>query len=182
MSEPGVEAIVRPEAFVARHSSRLASGAEVLDVACGRGRHSMLLARSGCRVLALDRSPDCVASIAAAAAAEGLSIAAVEADVERMSLLPAGFDAIVNTLFLHRPLFGDFQRALRPGGILFFGTFTTDHADVLGKDRPGRRFLLEPGELRAAFPGLVVEHYDEAIADGRAMATLVARKPAGMTE
>ena len=182
MSEPGREAIVRPEAFVARHSSRLAAGAEVLDVACGGGRHSMLLARSGCRVLALDRSPDRVASLAGAAVAEGLSIAAVEADVERMSLLPARFDAIVNTLFLHRPLFGEYQRALRPGGLLFFGTFTTDHADVLGQDRPGRRFLLEPGELRAAFPDLVVEHYEEAILDGRAMATLVACRPAGMTE
>ena len=174
--------IDEPEDFIVRFLRRIPPGAEILDLGCGSGRHSVFLARAGCRVLALDRSLERLESLRGLAVDEGLDIRTVESEVESMSLLPDRFDGIVNTLFLYRPLFPEFVRALCPGGVLFFRTFTTDHADVLGKDRPGRRFLLAPGELREAFPGLRVDYYDESIGGGRAMATLVASKPPHVTE
>jgi SAM-dependent methyltransferase len=166
-----------PEDFIVRHRRRIPPGAEVLDVGCGKGRHALLLAREGCRVVAMDREDGVIETLRATAAVERLDLIAVQADVERMSLVPERFDAIVNTLFLCRPLFSQYVRALRPGGTLLFRTFTTDHIDLLGNAHPRREFLLERGELAGAFPELEVVDCDESVAGGRAMATLVASKP-----
>src|SRR6267378_5392169 len=43
-----------PSAWVMRWCARLAPGSEVLDLACGSGRHSRVLAALGCRVDAVD--------------------------------------------------------------------------------------------------------------------------------
>jgi tellurite methyltransferase len=171
-----------PEDFIVRFQDRLPRRAEVLDVGCGAGRHALFLARAGCSVIALDRSPRHLRALEAIATTEQLTLKAVQADVESMSLVPSQLDLIVNTLFLYRPLFAEYSRALRPGGLLFFRTFTSDHMDVLGNERPRRDFLLNPGELRTAFPSLRLDYYDESISGGRAMATLVASRAQTVTE
>jgi predicted RNA methylase len=55
-------------AWVARFASLAAPG-EVLDLACGSGRHARLLAALGHAVIALDRDPQALA-LAAASSAE----------------------------------------------------------------------------------------------------------------
>ncbi len=105
---------------------------------------------------------------------EHLPVRVVQSDVENMSLLGARLDAIVNTFFLCRPLAEQYAGALRPGGLLYFRTFTTDHHDVLGQTRPRREFLLESGELPRLCRDLEVIHYEESIETDRAVATLVA--------
>jgi SAM-dependent methyltransferase len=165
-----------PEDFVLRFGEHLVRGGDVLDVACGSGRHALTIARAGYRVTAMDRSAIALDELRAAAARERLPVSTVQADVERMSLLPDTVDGIVNVCFLYRALFAEYERALRPGGCLFFRTFTSENMDVLGHSKPGRRFLLEKGELKDAFPGLRTVFYSEGIEDGRAMATLVASK------
>ena len=47
--------------------------------------------------------------------------------------------------FLHRPLFAEIRRAVRPGGIFVAAIHVRSARDEEG------RFLLEPGELRALF-------------------------------
>ena len=168
-----------PEDFIVGFGDTLGEGpADVIDVACGRGRHALYLAGLGHRVVGLDRNAIHIQELAAEARRRGLSVDAFVADVESMSLLDRCADAIVNTLFLYRPLFASYVRALRPGGVLLFRTFTTDNIDVLGNEKPGRGFLLDPGELRGSFPELEIVHYAEAVTGGRAMATLVGRKAA----
>ena len=147
-----------------------------MDVASGGGRHALLFARRACAVLAMERNPEFICDLGETARAEGLDLEAVEADVENMSLLPGSCDAIINTLFLDRSLFPQYLSALRPGGLLFFRTFTTDNAEVLGHVRPRREYLLDPGELRRAFCDLELIHYEESVVEGRAVATLVGRK------
>ena len=107
---------------------------------------------------------------------ERLPVSVVESDVEKMSLLVESFDAIVNTFFLCRPLAQRYAAALRPGGILYFRTFTTDHQDVLGHSHPRREFLLEPGELPSMFSNLEIVFYEETIETDRALGTLVATR------
>jgi hypothetical protein len=78
--------------------------------------------------------------------------------------------------YLHRPLFHQIESALAPGGRLVYETFRSGQEKI---GRPRReRFLLRPGELESAFPGLVVEHYAELEpAGGPVTARLLARKP-----
>jgi SAM-dependent methyltransferase len=171
--------VTEPEDFIIEFSDLVpeAEPLDVLDVASGSGRHALFFARKGHSVVTMERSEESRTSLRDAARSENLSLQIIESDVENMSLLPDEFDIVVNTLFLYRPLFPQYEATLRPNGLLFFRTFTTDHLDVLGHDKPRRDFLLEPGELRNAFPGLDVVHYEESVEGRRAIATLVARAP-----
>lgn len=164
------------EDFVPMFSGLVHQSSQVLDVASGKGRHALYFARLGCSVLALEGNAGAVHECRHVALTEGLCLETVEADVEKMSLLPASFDVIVNTLFLYRPLFSQYISALRPNGLLFFRTFTTDNLDVLKHPSPNRRYLLDPGELYRSFQELEVIHYQEGVMDDRALATLIARK------
>src|SRR5262245_33675031 len=57
-----------PSSWLVTNAHLLPAGGEALDVACGRGRHSLLLAAAGVRVTALDRDEGKIALLAADAA------------------------------------------------------------------------------------------------------------------
>jgi hypothetical protein len=82
--------------------------------------------------------------------------------------------------FLFRPLAPAIERALAPGGILIYETFTrAQPAHGWGPKSPD--FLLESGELPGLFPGLETLYHDEQpVSEPRpeASARLVARRPA----
>ncbi len=113
-----------------------APGAEVLDVACGRGRHARSLARRGYRVTGVDLSENAVRTARRRAAEEGL---AVDFRVADMRALPfeAAFDGAVN-LFTsfgyfdddaeHAQAIGEMARALRPGGWLVQDFLNAEYA------------------------------------------------------
>ena len=128
--------------WIRRWGRLVPAGADVLDVACGGGRHSLWFAARGCRVLAVDRDP----SVAALASLSS-SVDPVVADLETGTWPFAGrrFAAVVVTNYLHRPLFPHLLDAVAPGGVLIYETF------ALGNERYGRPanpdFLLQPGEL-----------------------------------
>jgi SAM-dependent methyltransferase len=161
-----------PEDFILNYGPLVRPGTDVLDAAAGTGRHSLFFARRGCRVFAIERQREYVDRL------RELGIDSAEGDAENMTLLPNRFDAVVNTFFLHRPLLGQYLATLRPNGLLFFRTFTVAHRDLLGHQKPGRDFLLQPGELREIFKDMEIIHYNEASGPERAIATIVARKPA----
>jgi len=135
-----------PSAWVVRWAPLIRRG-EVLDLACGRGRHARLLASLGQRVTALDRDREALAAL------DGVpGVAAVCADLEDGSPWPfeAGrFNGIVVANYLYRPLFRRLIEALAPGGVLIYETF------MAGNERFGKpsnpEFLLATGELLAAF-------------------------------
>ncbi|MBQ5946632.1 bifunctional 2-polyprenyl-6-hydroxyphenol methylase/3-demethylubiquinol 3-O-methyltransferase UbiG [Massilia sp. ST3] len=143
--------------WVARFAPILPAG-EVLDLACGTGRHTRLLAVLGHPVLALDRKPE------ALAAAAGPGVTTMEYDLEDGSPWPfaAGrFAAIVVTNYLYRPLFPQLAASLRPDGVLIYETFAQGN-QVYGKPS-NPDFLLGPGELLAlaAGGGLQVLAYED---------------------
>jgi SAM-dependent methyltransferase len=138
--------LLTPSPWVQRWSRLLPAGAEVLDVACGSGRHLRWLAAQGFRVTGVDRDS------AALAGLHGLGDV-VEADIESGPWPLAGraFDAIVVTNYLWRPLLPTLVASLRPGGLLIFETFATGQQTIGKPSNP--QFLLQPGELLAAVAG-----------------------------
>jgi SAM-dependent methyltransferase len=143
-----------------RFAGLIAAGGRVLDVACGRGRHSRYLAGLGLRVAAVDRDSEAVAALT------GLpGVCAIVADIEDGPWPYAGerFAGIVVTNYLHRPLLSVLRDSLSPGGVLIYETFT------VGNERYGRpsnpEFLLEPGELLELCRGLRVIAYEDLYVD-----------------
>lgn len=148
-----------------------------LDVACGLGRNALHLARLGREVVAVDVSAVAIEHLAATARAEGLPVHARLADLASGELPGGGYQVVVATYFLARPLFPAMAAALAPGGLLIVETFLSDPEATYGPRDPAR--VLRPGELRRAFAGLEVLDAREGRPDpaSRPVAGLVARRP-----
>lgn len=137
-----------PSAWVCRFASLIPAGGEVLDLACGGGRHSRWLAGSGYRVEAVDRDVAMLAEFIDFAALGGVRVR--EADLEAGEWPYAGrpgrtFSGIVVTNYLFRPRLPLLLAALADPGVLIYETF------MAGNKRYGRPsnpdFLLQPQEL-----------------------------------
>ena len=169
-----------PAAWLVTHRALLPGGGLALDVACGRGRNAMWLAGQGFSTTGIDRDAAVVAALNVRAAREGLPLRAVALDLERVpppSLGDDGFDVIVVTHYLHRPLFPSLLGALRPGGTLVYETFLRAQA---ARGRPTNPdFLLEPGELRRLVAPLDILDWREGDFEGRMVAGVVAMKTGG---
>lgn len=130
-----------------------------LDLACGLGGNALLLAERGLDTHAWDISPVAIARLADLSRQLGLAIHAEARDVETQPPSPAGFDVIVVSRFLSRPLADALVMALRPGGLLYYQTFTREKAVASGPNHPDH--LLAPGELLRLFAGLRPVAYRE---------------------
>ena len=148
------------EPFLVEMLARIPRGGG-LDVAAGRGRNSLALARAGMQVVAVDFSVEAMRLLAASARGERLAVWPVVANLDNFHLKDESLDAIVNINFLDRALFPKFQRALRPGGVLIADTFLIGQA-AIGHPRDPR-FLLAHGELRALAGVLDLEEYREGL-------------------
>src|SRR5436305_7817927 len=74
---------------------------EALDLGCGEGRNSLLLARYGFQVHAIDASSQGLQKLQQYAASQGLpSIECSVADVRTVQLAPNAYDAIVAVTIL----------------------------------------------------------------------------------
>jgi SAM-dependent methyltransferase len=145
-------------------------------VASGRGRHALLLAAAGFPVVAVDRKAGLVATLRAAAERLSLPLRADVLDLETgtADLGTAAYDLVLVFHYLHRPLFPALLRALAPGGLLLYETFTVEQAK---RGRPREPdFLLEPGELRRRIAPLEVLREREGEFEGRMIAAVAARK------
>lgn len=148
-----------PSAWVARWATLIRPGGEVLDVACGNGRHARFLARLGFEVEAVDRD-------ASSFRDKPANVTVLEADIESGPWPYAGrrFDGIVVTNYLHRPLLPTLAGSLEPGGVLVYETFARGNERFGKPSNPA--FLLAPGELLEAVRGrLRVVAYEDLVVD-----------------
>ncbi len=112
-------------AFIVKNLN-LKKGAELLDLGCGHGRHTIALAELGYKVTGLDYSEDFIELAKKDAKVKGVSAHFVQQDMREMAY-EAEFDAVINFF----SSFGYFKndednqlvlrkiaQALKPGGIL----------------------------------------------------------------
>lgn len=142
----GEEAGADPDLVVIQ-AAGLVNAGFALDVACGKGRNALYLARSGFRVLALDYSNVAIAALQG----RHPNLEARLEDLESTRLPDATFDLVCNARYLQRSLFAQIRRALKPGGV-FAATIAVADSDPTVKPM-NPAFLIEPGELAREFHG-----------------------------
>lgn len=186
------EAPLAEPASIVRELLPLLPCGPALDIACGTGRHALVLAARHQHVTAVDWSDAGLEILEARARAAQVPIQRingverigkslhggidlVHADLEQLELPENSFELILCIQYLQRSLFPQLSRALRPGGVLLFETYTRAQLEFAGGPR-NPEYLLEAGELRDAFPELRVIFYRELRA-GQGIASLVAQKP-----
>jgi tellurite methyltransferase len=159
----------------------LPEGGDALDLACGLGANALLLCSRGLRTRAWDLSAVAIDAVQAATP-PGCELLAEVRDVVRRPPDPDSFDVIVVAHFLERSLFPALIAALRPGGLLFYQTFT--RAAVEPETGPQNSdFRLDENELLLLCAPLRVHVYREEGLVGdpgggwRNEAMVVARRP-----
>ncbi|MBE3023242.1 class I SAM-dependent methyltransferase [Janthinobacterium sp. BJB1] len=144
-----------------RRWAPLIPGGEVLDLACGAGRHARHLVSLGHPVIALDHDPEMLEK----AAGTGIttSLVDLEGPDAAWPFAPCRFAGIVVTNYLHRPLLEAMIASLAPDGVLVYETFAEGNEQFGKPSNPA--FLLKEGEMLA----WAVEHGLRVVAyeDGR---------------
>lgn len=165
-----------PSPHLSRFEDRLPREGRALDVAGGAGRHAVWLAARGLDVTLCDVSDAGLHLADARAARAGTTITTVRVDLTAQPLPPGPWDVVLCAYYLQRDLWPDMRAALAPGGWLVLVHPTTRNLER--HERPGPRFLLEPGEALGVAEGLQVVHHEETWSDaGRHEAVVVARRP-----
>jgi SAM-dependent methyltransferase len=117
-----------PNAFVAEMAAQIPAG-PVLCLAEGEGRNAVHLATLGHRVTAVDQSEAGLAKARRLAAARGVEIETVQADLGNFTIEPGVWSGIVAT-FAHLPpairhqVHAQAVRGLRPGGVFVLEAYT----------------------------------------------------------
>lgn len=137
----------------------LPASGKALDFACGLGANALLLAAQGLETHAWDISEVAVTRLMEEARARGFTIHGEARDLAARPPEPESFDVIVSAHFLERPLSPHLLAALRPGGLLFYQTFTLEKVFDEGPQNP--EFRLGVNELLTMFPGLRILVYRE---------------------
>ena len=155
-------------------AARVEPPRNALDLAMGRGRHALALARNGFHTYGVDVKHGAVRDAVAAAARDGLHVRGWCADLTMYPLPVEMFDLVVVTRYLQRDLFASIRRAVKPGGFVLYETFTVAQR-MLGTGPTSADHLLEPDELRREFSEWNVLFYDE-VAAPEAVARLAAQR------
>ena len=180
---PGV--LRGPSTWLIENADLLPRGGTVLDVACGRGRHALLMASAGFKVRAIDRNPEAIEFLKATAERLNLQVDAAVVDLETdppPDLSSSKYDVILVFNYLHRALMPALRDALAPGGRMFYETFTTRQAERGHPRNPD--FLLRDGELtelmslrlRSGQAPLAIVRSREGEFDGRFIASAVGER------
>ena len=155
------DVILNASPWVRRFTPFIPKSGVVLDLACGSGRHSELIAGQGHKVLAVDQD------VAAIELIQHPLITSSCLDLEGADwpIKDAEFSAIVVTNYLYRPHLDQLPKMLQMGGVLIYETFAQGNGDFGKPSNPN--FLLNTGELLAfaARHGLKVLAYEDIYVD-----------------
>ena len=170
-----------PCQVLAENAHLLPKEGTALDLACGLAGNGQFLARHGLTTTAWDISPVACDKINDLAHAEGLELRAECFDVEHEMLPNQHFDVVAVSYFLNRERMPDYLELVKPGGLLFYQTYTRESFHPGGPKNPA--FRLARNELLHLCASFELVLYREEGANGdttkglRGEAMLIARRP-----
>lgn len=143
-----------PSPAIVRWAPFVPVGGEVLDVAAGSGRHSLLFLARGHAVTAIDRDTTALQRLRH----DLLTVRQDDLEASPWPLPGRTFAAVVVSNYLWRPLLPTIVASVAAGGVLMYETFAVGH-ERFGRPR-NPDFLLRDGELLEAVRGeLSVREY-----------------------
>jgi ubiquinone/menaquinone biosynthesis C-methylase UbiE len=165
---------INHETWIRPALSKLGSvrGKRVLDFGCGHGMASVVLARRGAAVTALDLSLGYLHEARTRAYANGVSVRFIQANGERLPFADRSFDRVWGNAVLHhldiRRAAGELRRVLAPEGVAVFCepwggnplvNWARRRLAYAGKERTPQETPLTKAaieELRYSFPAMEV--------------------------
>ena len=162
-----------PSEWLNDHAGILNGKGLALDIASGEGRNAAFVAEKGYQTLAVDISPVGLEKARSLADDKGVIIETCVADLDKWEIKQNTFDLILCFNFLDRRIFPVIKNALKPGGLIFYETFTVDY---LKYSNFKREWVLEHNELLDTFKELRVLNYREIDAKDKAFASIIALK------
>ncbi|CAN5229569.1 hypothetical protein BH11MYX1_BH11MYX1_10720 [soil metagenome] len=145
-----------------------------LDISMGQGRNAIYLASHGWQVTGIDFSHEGIAQARAEAAAKGVALEAIEADVARYDWGVAKYDVVTMIYAGAEPAqLVKAKAAIKPGGLFVLEYFASSVSNMGGP---------APGALAEAFAGWdivrddVIEGVPDWALDHAAIQRFVARK------
>lgn len=137
--------VAKPVFVLEANQQLLVGGGLALDVASGFGSNAVFLAKKNYHVDAIDYSAVATEKLATYSTENNLPVNAQCADLETFPDLGINrYDVIVGSYYLQRSLFSELFKALKPGGLLFYQTFSGKPENG-GPENPA--FRLQQGEL-----------------------------------
>jgi tellurite methyltransferase len=144
------------------------SGGKALDLACGLGGNSLLLARLNYQMQAIDISEVAIHYLQEQATKQKLTINSQIGDVSLenpLLLLSNFYDLVVITYFLDRSLFPLIKKIIKSNGYFFMETFYTSPQSE--NEGISQQFKLKPKELLMEFFDWKVLYFEENEKEGR---------------
>ncbi len=132
-----------------------------LDVACGAGRNSILMAGAGFQVDAIDISRDGLKETRKKADERGLVLNLIEHDLDEPYPFATEYNLIVILWYVNLELIAQLCSCLAPGGYLLCEEHLRCEQEVIGPDNPD--FRVAPGALREAVSALDLMLYEESV-------------------
>ena len=157
-----------------------------LDIACGSGRHAIMLAEHGWQVTAVDSSRVGIEVLQQRAREAGVVVEARVADLEsgEFQIEPGAYDLVCVFYYLQRDLFSPIRTGVKPGGTVVAAIHLNDGKKDAKPANPA--FLLEAGELKQLFAHWEITYYRESESDEGGhhhdTAYLIARKPPELSQ
>ena len=165
-----------PCEWLINNSDYLSEKGVALDIASGGGRNAIFAAEKGYQTVAIDVSTIGLDKASALAKEKGVTIKTIAKDLDDWEFEQNAFDLVLCFNFLDRNIFNGIKNTLKPGGLIFYETFTIDY---LKYSNFKREWVLKHNELLEVFSEFRILRYQEIDQNNKGFASLVALKEKG---